>query len=594
MSGGASGGVLMITALVQLALTAIPAVGATLVAVRLGVRSVPVLLGIALAASGVAAMLSFWVYYLSPPLGGYCDYAIVIGSIAAAIWSWPGVVAERDLLRQLAIPLTLWALGSLFVIFFGFLHGGTEVALQTGATRFGTDPTQLASDNFIPSFFADWMFAGHPGTAPIFEPHWLFSDRPPLQVGYILSQRLFGWDLTTLHAQLLGVLVQQLWIVGLWALLVAARVSARVRALAMTAALLSDVAIVNAFFVWPKLLAAAFVLAALALVVSKREDELRAAPATTVLLGVLCGLSFLSHGSSVFGLIPLVIVAWRRGLPSWRWVGAGIAAALVVVLPWSAYQHWGDPPGNRVVKWSLAGVTKIDDRGILDSVVHAYSQAGVGTTLENKLQNFATMAGGGPDTDEKVDEWIHFSSAFRDTGHAITAIGEGRFGHAISEIRESRFSHLLWTFGLLILGLPLILYGRWRGRQRDGPEWDFACFCGLIFVLGSILWGLIVFGNVPARAVVIEGSLALPLVGIAGIVAGLWATYRRWALWLVGLNAVTVLVLYAPTLTPQPGTSFSLFAACAAALSVAGFLLVAFSWAPACVGRWWRNGAPSR
>ncbi len=571
-----SGGSLFVLAVVQLVLTAAPGVAATLAAARLGERRLPVLLGIALAASGAAAMLAFWVYYLAPSLGPSCAYAIFFASIALAIWAWPALAGEHALLRALAIPLALWALGSLFIIFFGFLHGGMDTALNTANTRFSTQPNQLASDNFIPYFFADWMFAGHPGSAPIFEPGWHFSDRPPLQVGYVLSQRIFGWDPMTLHAQLLGVLVQQLWIVGLWAVLLAARVSARTRGLAIVAALVSDVAILNAFYVWPKLLAAAFVLAALALVVSTDGSLLRRSPGTVVLFGALVGLAYLSHGSSVFGLIPVVILALAKGLPNPRWVAAGIAAALLLILPWTAYQRYGDPPGDRVVKWGLAGVTEIDDKGVGEAVVDAYREAGLGGALDNKLQNFLTMAGGGPDADVRGLEWIRFGSAFTDTSQAVEAIGEGRFEAAVSAIRESRFSHLLWAFGVLILGLPVIALGARRGRPPEGPEWSFARACLFVFGVGAVIWGLVMFGNVTGRAIVISGSLALPLIGIAGIVAGLRAVRSRWAEWLVGINAITVLALYTPVLEPMPDTSYRVFSMLAAALSLAAFVWVAF------------------
>ena len=569
-----SGGSLFVLAVVQLVLTAVPGVAAALLAIRFGVRSAGLAAAIALAGSGAAAMLSFWIYWVAPSLGPAFVYLVFFGAIGLTIWAWPRGGEQRELLRRLSVPLALWALASLFIVFFGFLHGGTETALGTAASRFSTQPSQLASDNFIPTFFSDWMFAGHPGSAPVFEPGWLISDRPPLQIGYILSQRIFGWDVTTLHSQLLGVMVQQLWVVGLWAVLSEARVAARTRALAMIAALLSDVAIVNGFFVWPKLLAASFVLAALALVVAPRESTLRAQPWTNVLFGALAGFAFLSHGSSVFGLIPVVLIAVVRGLPGWRWLAAAAVAALVLVLPWSAFQRYAEPPGNRVVKWALAGETGVDGRSIGGAIADGYSAAGLGGALEDKLQNFLTMAGGGPDTAVEPPEWIHFASAFTDTANAVEDVGEGRFGIAASEIRESRFSHLLWSFGLLIIGLPVILVGRLRGRRRDGPDWGLARVCLFVCGVGVVLWGLLLFGNVPSRAIITEGSLALPLLGIAGIVAGLRATYPRWAAWLVGANAVTVLLLYIPSLSPPPGTSYSAFAAIAAACFLAGFVTV--------------------
>lgn len=573
-----SGGNLLILTVVQLTLTAAPVVAATFVAVRLGLRSVPVLLGVALVGSGATALVAFWSYYLAPSLGNLFAYASFFGSIVLVTWIWPALSEHRELLRRLRTPLALWALGSLFVVFFGFIHGGTETALETSGARFATQPSQMASDNFIPWFFADWVFSGSLGSPPIFEPGWHFSDRPPLQVGYILAQRIFGWDAATLHVELIGIVAQQLWIVGLWAVLEAARVPDRTRALVMVAALVSDVAIVHAFYVWPKLLSAAFVLAGLALVIDRRGTRLRESPSAVVLLGALCGFSFLAHGSTVFGLFPVLLLALIRGLPKGRWLAAAAVAALLLVLPWSVFQRYEDPPGNRVVKWGLAGVTDIDDRGTVEAVVDSYRETGLSGTLENKLRNFLTMAGTGPGTDNPGIEWIQFHNAFDDTADAVADLAGGHFGRAASEVRESRFSHLLWTFGLLILALPAIVVGALRGRVRVGPDWELACACAFVVVLGAVVWGLVMFGNVPGRAVVLAGSLALPILGIAGLVAGLRATYPALVNWMVGANVVTVLMIYFPALQPRPGTSYEVFAALAAAASLAAFAAIVFGW----------------
>ena len=66
-----SGGNLFVLAMVQLALTAMPGIASTLLAMRLGTRNVPMLLGIGLAGSGATALLAFWVYYVAPSLGGF-------------------------------------------------------------------------------------------------------------------------------------------------------------------------------------------------------------------------------------------------------------------------------------------------------------------------------------------------------------------------------------------------------------------------------------------------------------------------------------------------------------------------------------------
>jgi hypothetical protein len=568
---------LLALVLLQLVLTAAPGIAATMLAVRLGVRSEPLLLCIALAGSGAAAMGTFWVYYVVPGAGDFCAYALPVVSVALIAWSWPVASRQRPLLKRLSVALGLWALASVFIVFFGFLHGGADHAVETASLRFSTQPSPFASDSSIPAFFSDWMFAGSPGKPPVFPPEWLFSDRPPLQVAYILTQRVFGWDTTGAHYEVLGVILQQFWVIGLWALLAAARVSARTRALAVVAALVSDVVIVNGFYVWPKLLGAGFVLAAMALVVAPRESTIRSQPLTIVLLGALAGLAYLAHGTSVFGLIPVAAIALWRGLPSWRWVAAAAAALMIFVLPWTAFQHYVDPPGTRLMKWSLAGAAGIDDRGVVETILDEYGTAGVATTIDNKWQNFLTMAGGNPAVGAPLEGQVPFGDVVTEIGDTVTAVGEGKFGVAASKVREIRHWHLLWTLGILILALPLIAIGRLRGRWRDDLDWRFARFSLLVVGIGVVAWGLLMFGSVAGRAVVTQGTLALPLVAMVGVVAGLRATYPRLADWFVAANVVTVLILYLPYLPPLPGDSYSGGAALATVASLAGFLALAFS-----------------
>src|SRR4051794_24048681 len=103
----------------------------------------------------------------------------------------------------------------------------------------------------------------------------------------------------------------------------------------------------------------------------------------------------LAHGGSVFFILPLLGLAERRGLPDLGWIGAGVAAGVVLLAPWSAYQHYADPPGNRLVKWQLGGSLAIDDRGALHTIADGYRSAGVRGTLDNKWNNVATISGGG-------------------------------------------------------------------------------------------------------------------------------------------------------------------------------------------------------
>jgi hypothetical protein len=534
----------------QLLLTGLPAVAAALWAARAGLRSVPLLLAIALAASGGVAILSFWLYYAEPTAGQAGSFLFAFGSALAVAWCLRQGV-DRTVLAALATPFALWALTSAFVLFLGFLHGGTEQPLLTAASRFSH---QLPSDNEIPNFFADYFYVhGHSGTPPPFA-DWLSSDRPPLQIGYALSQRPFGWDDAGLHYEVLGVVVQSLWVLGLWALLCAAGLGPRTRGLVALAAIVSDIAILHGFFVWPKLIAAAFLLAALALVLYEDWPRLRREPLGGALFAALIGLAMLAHGSSAFFAIPLVAVAlWGR--PNWAWIGTAAAVGLVLLGSWSAYQRYHDPPGDRLVKWQLGGSLEIDDRSALETIVDSYREEGVGGTLDNKWGNVTTLFQQG-DVERGADA-------------SVDELEEGHFGKALEPVRLVRFFGLVPLLGLLLIGPLAMLVARLRGHP-DGPDWRFAVRALAFSLLACLVWVLMMFGGPQATTWIHQGSLAVPLLAICGCVAGACAVDLRLGAGLVAANVGLVLALYLPALTPPAGSSYSLLAGLLAAAALAG------------------------
>jgi hypothetical protein len=540
----------------HLALTGLPAALATFLAMRRGLRSVPLLLTVGLAASGATAMLVFWAFYATPLLGKVMAFLIVLGSIQGIVLCRPQGL-DRRLLLELATPTALWILGSAFVLYLGFLHGGADQPLAMALTRFSHP---LPTDNEIPKFFADWYFVhGHHGPPPPFA-DWLSSDRPPLQSGYVLAQRPFGWDGDGLHYQVLGVVVQQLWIVGMWALLCAARLRPLARGLAMVAAMVSDIAILHGFFVWPKLIAAAFLLAALAMVLSEDWVRLRRSPWAAALFASLCALAMLAHGASAFGIVPLLIAAALRGLPSWRWLGIAALVGVVLLAPWSAYQRFADPPGNRLIKWQLGGSLAVDDRGALETIADGYRQAGFDGTLQNKWNNVTEIVG------QKEAE-----AAVRT---AFDEVEAGHLGRAVAALRVPRFYSLVPFLGILLVGPLIMLVARVRGSP-DGPEWRFALASLGFCCLTCLVWVLLMFGEPDSSTMIHVGTLAVPLLAVCGCVAGAYAVSPRLAIGLVALNVVVVLLLYTPSLSPPLGTSYSALATLLAALALAGFGLVA-------------------
>jgi 4-amino-4-deoxy-L-arabinose transferase-like glycosyltransferase len=546
----------------HLVLLGVPGVAAAVLASRCGVRNVPVTLGIALAASGVSAMAAFWAYYLSPTIGQAWDFMLLFGSILLIVWIWREGALDWRHLRPLAIPLALWVFGSCFVVFLGFLHEGSDQAISMSALRFSG---QLPSDNDIPRFYTEWFAkSAHTNPPPMYPGDWLMSDRPPLQVGYMLSQRSFFHTEHDLHYQLLAVLVQGLWIFGMWAVLCAAELRARTRGLAMFAAMVSDIALVHGFFVWPKLIAAAFLLAALSIVISPAWTERRKDPWIAALIGVLLALAMLAHGSSVFGVVPLVLIAAYRGLPTWRWLGVAVIAGLTLMVPWTAYQQYANPPGNRLLKWQLGGDIELDRKGTVEAIVDGYAEAGWDGTLQNKEDSFGEMVG---------------LPRVRNEGEvALDELEAGRLDEAVALVRGIRFFSLLPLLGILLIA-PLAMLFAQRRADRNRQEWRFALLCFAFFGVACFFWGLLLFGLPDSRATIHVGSLAVPLLGIVGCVVGLCSVFPRVAAAVVAANVLLVLLLYVPSLTPPPGTGYAPVAAVLALAAFTGFALTVFeSW----------------
>jgi hypothetical protein len=540
-------------------LIGLPGIAAVLLAMRRGLKSVPLLIGVGLLASGAVSYAAFWAYFGNESLGATWDFLTFGASVLAIGFCWRAGDLDRRLLGRLRTPFLLWLLGSGFVVFFGFLHGAAHEAVSMSALRFSG---QLPTDNDIPRYFAEWFSIHGHQPVPEYPGEWLFSDRPPLQVGYVLAQRSFMNTSSGLNYQLICVIEQCLWIPAMWAVLVAVPLRRVTRAVVMLAAMISDIAIVHGFFVWPKLIAAAFLLAALAVILSPEWQRDRRDYRVAALIGALLALSMLSHGSSIFGVIPLIIFAAFRGIPSWRWLAAALAGLLLFYVPWTAYQHWEDPPGNRLLKWQLGGKTEVNAEGTLEAIENGYSEVGFSGAVDLKEENFEEMAGW-PRTRNEYDA-------------ATAALDEGKPGIAMEKVRWDRFFSLFPFLGILLLG-PIAMIVAWLVKKRRDPEgwrergeWRFALLCFAFFAIACVSWGLLLFGTPDSRTTIHVGSLAVPLLGLVGCIVGMRSVYPRAGIALALVNVVFVLFLYAPSLTPPEGTSYSFLNGLLAALSLVG------------------------
>ena len=291
---------------------------------------------------------------------------------------------------------------------------------------------------------------------------WLFSDRPPLETGFALLQWPLWGGHTQLGYQLLSTGLQVSWLPALWTVLRvrglgAGRVSAVVLMTAATGAVFF-----NTIYVWPKMLAGSLALAALAILVSRDDDDRWAGAG--ILAAALATLSMLAHGGTAFALLALAPFVYRqRRRITVRAVAVGAAVAAVLYLPWTLFQHFVDPPGNRLMKWMLAGVIPVTRKGVLEHD-RAPVPVAVAAPATGEQVGQRGRPGRGPrhlahaDVRPGLDQRIPGTRADR---AAVRRAARRRAAAA----RPARAA------------VPVRAAGRWRrrGRWPPSPRWPWPC-----------------------------------------------------------------------------------------------------------------------
>ncbi len=248
-------------------------------------------------------------------------------------------------------------------------------------------------------------------------------------------------------------------------------------------------AFVNTVFVWPKLLAGAFALLAFASLLERpppdRVGAVAAAGATA--------FGLLSHAGAMYATFGLVPLLWthRRAVLTPRWLGTGVLTGGALMAPWFAYQRFGDPPGDALLKWHLAGVIDVEERfTFVGALRHTYGKLSPVDILANKADNLRLQVLG-PDG---WDGWF-FTPGWNDG--------------FVEHLRVAQLVTLLPALGLLTIGL--VLLGPLHRTRAVG------------YVIASILgWSVIQFGDVgPAGAFLHHGPYATFLLVFALAVTGL-------------------------------------------------------------------------
>jgi len=241
--------------------------------------------------------------------------------------------------------------------------------------------------------------------------------------------------------------------------------------------------LLHSVFTWPKLSAGALVCGTFGLWLMPSKTNRR----EQILIGAaLAGLGWLSHGGIAFSLIALLPwIGWRciRGETK-SWIQGGLVF-FAVALPWSAYQRFYEPPGNRLLKWHLGGQIAVDSRGIWQTLREAYGGLTWTQIIDYKLANFRTTLDGNW---KQILSWDYQQAAGRST---------------------DEFYHLFHALTFWNLGIPLLFtvlgfaaLGKKRSTNLREPLVLFT------WVLGTLLiWCVMMFG--PGQTVIHQGSFAM-------------------------------------------------------------------------------------
>ncbi len=335
----------------------------------------PLLLG----AFGFAA---FWGYFIHYALGVLISAtALVVVTVGA--WrrlqqtNLPVQTLQLEWSTAALILVCAFSLFGLTISYFPYTFGLAE-DFQQVAHRWREMPV----DSYLPKLLADRIWVNQ--AINPFISGWLSSDRPPLQSGINL---LFYPVLQNGMAyQGLSALLQATMILPM--LLIVRQLGlSRVLFWVLLGLMSCGFIILNSVYVWPKLLAATYLLICYLLVFD--SDRLEFSPPLKILLIAVAGSSaMLCHGGSVFALLPIFLIALGRGFKYCLTVLVPSGLLMIVCyLPWVFYQRVIDPPGDRLLKWHFAGHPAITDSSFGETLINAYSSLTLNQWVANHWAN---------------------------------------------------------------------------------------------------------------------------------------------------------------------------------------------------------------
>jgi len=472
---------------------------------------------------GLAGYLIFFVTFADRYAGAILSSMVLGGSLMAlALRRRQVVEMARDKEYSLSLGISLAA--SLFAGLGCYLYGGQEMPEGLVQNRAGLG---YPGDPWLPWALCEIVAKNLP--LQPFCADWLSSDRPPLQAGLALLIRPMMNG--PLHYTFVGVAVQSWVWPALWVFLRRLGASPKASALVLAVCLFNGFFFFNTFYCWPKLLPTAYLLLATALLWERPKGE-GITWGSAVLAGLCAGLAMLGHGGSAFGLAGIVLSYFimRRRL-NLALVVAPALLVVVLMVPWTIYQKVYDPPGDRLIKYHLAGREAIDPRGSLTVIAEAYRQTPVSTLVENRLSNFQYQLCG-------RTEW------YENTLKSWERVRRGEYFHGLALFgrtsREAGFFHYAQALGPMLFALPWLLV--LLIRHRKSAEAGVARGALWLWSTSTVVWCLLMFSY--NTAVMHAGSYFTGATLFAAVGLALHVCPRVLRYSLLGINTVFFVLVW--------------------------------------------------
>ncbi|WP_237478002.1 hypothetical protein [Lichenibacterium dinghuense] len=518
---------------------------------------------LALFAAGAAAARRIGADGPAPALWGFCAAALAgYATFYAFLPGWrPGYAAcglvaalaasslalHRRHLRagDLLAPALSLSAGLLYLAVAHLGVKGFSGDLQASLAFERTMPY----DDRIPLLFAETVFHRLPSRTGPDAFGWYFSDRPPLQAGFVL---LFSplWRAVDpeLAYRALGTALQALAVGSTWLLCRAlgfGRGEARFATLAFA---LSGFSYYESVYAWPKLLAAAFLFVGCAALGPALLARRRAGRGEALLLGLGTGLALLSHGAVAFAVIPLAFLVAASRLLDLRGALLAAGAVLCLLAPWSAYGRFVDPNDGRLIRMHLTGADYAAKGPLLDAFRESYSKLTPAAWIEGRIENLELLWG-----DRDLDALVgRLAAGLRDERLRVPLVdGDDTWAITPSKLRYDLVSlgtalrvdqtvHVFRALGLFDLAWPLLLLLAVPRVARTVLDRGFVALTALT-ALSCLCFATLEFGH---GTVTVHGSYSI-VAGLFVIAAVLLhRVWRRGAWWVFGANAALTLLIW--------------------------------------------------